>query len=57
MDAIVNCVSDIRTWMIENKLKINDDKTEFLIITAPMWKYLQERNYQLDRLPLTNYFL
>ena len=38
MDAIVNCVSDIRTWMIENKLKINDDKTEFLIITSPYVK-------------------
>ena len=38
MDAIVNCASDIRTWMIENKLKINDDKTEFLIITSPCVK-------------------
>jgi len=29
------CLSDIRTWMIQNKLKINDDKTEFLLIGSP----------------------
>ena len=27
------CISDIRTWMIKNKLKINDSKTEFLVLT------------------------
>ena len=31
--TISACISDIRTWMIQNKLKINDDKTEFLLIT------------------------
>ena len=30
-----SCISDIRTWMITNKLKINDTKTEFLIIASP----------------------
>ena len=38
MNTIINCVSDIRTWMINNKLKINDDKTEFLVITSPYMK-------------------
>ena len=28
------CISDIRSWMIQNKLKINDDKTEFLIMSS-----------------------
>ena len=28
------CVRDIRSWMITNKLKINDKKTEFLIISS-----------------------
>ena len=32
LKRIIACVSDIRTWMIHNKLKINDDKTEFLIL-------------------------
>ncbi len=34
IDQIQTCLSDIRSWMIKNKLKINDDKTEFLIITS-----------------------
>ena len=25
------CISEIREWMIVNKLKLNDDKTEFII--------------------------
>ena len=28
------CISDIRTWMIKNKLKINHSKTEFLVLTS-----------------------
>ena len=32
--AIHICISDIRSWMIGKKLNINDDKTEFLIITS-----------------------
>ena len=27
-----NCIRDIRCWMLNNDLKLNDDKTEFLII-------------------------
>ena len=32
------CISDIRVWMIKNKLKINDSKTEFIIIRSPLLK-------------------
>ena len=35
LQQIQMCISDIRTWMIKNKLKINDGKTEFLVITSP----------------------
>ena len=28
-------ISDVRTWMIQHKLKVNDIKTEFLIIRSP----------------------
>ena len=38
MNTIINCVSDIRTWMIRNKLKINYDKTEFFVIKSPYMK-------------------
>ena len=27
-----DCIRDIRFWMLNNDLKLNDDKTEFLII-------------------------
>ena len=27
-----DCIRDIRVWMLNNGLKLNDDKTEFLII-------------------------
>ena len=30
------CISDIRVWMIKNKLKINDSKTEFIIFRSPL---------------------
>jgi hypothetical protein len=43
-DTVTNisaCISDIRTWMIRNKLKINDDKTEFLLITSPRAKFTE----------------
>ena len=32
------CISDLRIWMIRNKLKMNDSKTEFLIITSSFLK-------------------
>ena len=35
LDRINSCISDIRIWMIQNKLKINNGKTEFLIIRSP----------------------
>ena len=31
-------ISDIRLWMIKNKLKINDSKTEFIIYRSPLLK-------------------
>ena len=35
LSVLTSCVSDIRSWMILNKLRLNDDKTEFLTICAP----------------------
>ena len=29
-----DCIRDIRFWMLNNDLKLNDDKTEFLIIAT-----------------------
>ena len=36
-DAITqleNCINDLRLWMHESKLKLNDEKPEFLAITS-----------------------
>ena len=33
-----NCISDLRVWMIENKLQINDSKPEFIIFRSPLLK-------------------
>ena len=33
-----SCISDIRLWMIKNKLKINDSKTEFIVYRSPQAK-------------------
>ena len=37
-DKVNKCISDIRTWMIQNKLKINDSKREFLVLTFSFLK-------------------
>ena len=41
------CISDIRTWMIKNKLKINDSKTEFLVLTPSFFKH-QFKDLQIN---------
>ena len=34
-----NCISDIRVWMIKNKLKLNYSKTEFIVLRSPHAKH------------------
>ena len=34
-ELMQQCVHDVKSWMTHNKLKLNDDKTEALIISAP----------------------
>ena len=29
---IENCIADVRNWMIESRLKLNDAKTEFILL-------------------------
>ena len=31
-----NCISAIRDWMVAHKLKLNDSKTEFIILGTPV---------------------
>ena len=32
LSAMQNCIADIRKWMLQDRLRLNDDKTEFIII-------------------------
>ena len=41
--------SDIRTWMIRNNLKINDDKTEFLFITSSRAKFTENIDLSIGK--------
>ena len=36
---INSCISDLRCWLVKNKLKINDNKTEFLVLTSSTSKH------------------
>ena len=35
LGKIETCIVEIKEWMTLNKLKLNEDKTEFLVITSP----------------------
>ena len=32
--CVEKCVSDIKTWMLSNKLQMNENKTEVLLVTS-----------------------
>ena len=38
VSKVDKCVEDIKDWMMQNKLKLNDDKTEVLLINSPRQK-------------------
>ncbi len=33
--SLTKCVEDVRAWMTQSLLKLNDDKTEFLVMSSP----------------------
>ena len=49
LSTISACVSDIKAWMIRNKLKVNDDKTEFLLITSSRAKFTENINLSIGK--------
>ena len=49
LKRITACVADIRTWMIQNKLKINDDKTEFLILHSSHKEFTANLNFEIGQ--------
>ena len=39
INKLKTCTSDVRAWMINNKLRINDRKTEFLMLKSYFNKF------------------
>ena len=42
--SVEKCASDVKTWMTSNKLQMNQDKTEVLLVTAKRVFNLQHRS-------------
>ena len=43
LDRLKSCLNDIHAWMSENKLKLNHDKTEFIVFgVKDRYKWLSE---------------
>ena len=38
LHKLSSCISDVQKWMLRNKLKLNEDKTEFFIASSPHHK-------------------
>ena len=48
IDNINKCISDLRTWMITNRLKINYSKTAFLIVRSPFSKVASLQDFTIS---------
>ena len=38
LDKMRACIKQIRAWMIQSRLKLNDDKTEFIVLSSPHYQ-------------------
>ena len=38
-----SCISDVKAWATANMLKLNDDKTELMLVTSKRTKYLHNQ--------------
>ena len=57
LTSLSSCISDIRSWMIKNKLKINDDKTEFLLVTSLYSKFTKDIQISIGQHNIASIFL
>ena len=39
LDAMSACISDLKGWLIANKLQLNDDKTKVLLVSSPFGRH------------------
>ena len=40
IDKVERCVTEVKTWMIQNRLKLNDDKTELIVFSTKRHSHL-----------------
>ena len=53
LDAMEKCIANVRSWMINDKLMLNDDKTEFLMIgTSKQLSRVSVRVGDVDVIPV-----
>jgi hypothetical protein len=54
IDKVQCCVSDIKSWMTAKKLKLNEEKTEVLMLSSPYYKdKLTIRDFKVDTATVT----
>ena len=51
VEKLERCISDIRNWMFENHLKLNDTKTEFLVIGS---KHMKDKLNDVSHISIGN---
>ena len=40
LHSMQSCISDVKAWATENMLKLNDNKTELMLVTSKRTKHL-----------------
>ena len=48
MGVLQDCITEISRWMSLNKLKLNEDKTELLVIVSPKLRHYLPENISLS---------
>ena len=38
LSAMMKCIEDVQAWMGQSRLKLNEDKTEFLVVSSPYYQ-------------------
>ena len=45
LHSIQSCISDVKAWATANMLKLNDNKTELMLVTSKRTKHLHNLPY------------
>ena len=48
LEILTKCLQDVSSWMSSRKLKLNPDKTEFLLIGSKVQREKNSKSFQQD---------